>query len=1277
MCEIKQVISRQLVFALVISLLSPMLVLPQRTALPVRTSTEAEAGNESKLVFEQNVGQFDPQVRFFARSGSSTVFLTDSEAVYILPISTDSNASKDDTTAYALRMRFADAERLTTTAGYDQAEQRSNYFIGNDSSNWQKDVPSFRRVNIDNVADGISMVWHGLANGATRYDLEVSPFADPEQIELSFDGADSLSIAADGSLLIETPAGLVRHAAPYSFQEDAHGLRSEITSSFRIENGLVKFNLGEYDRSRKLTIDPTVLINNLSYSTLLGSFGTDVANDVAVDTNGCTYVVGRTTSTTFPTTSGTFDTTANGNEDVFVTKLNSSGTGIVFSTYLGGPFYDEAYGVEVDSAFNVYLTGTASSVFPTTGGVYDTTFNGGSDVFVSKLNASGSSLTYSTYVGASNTDQGNDIAIDTAGNAYVAVRTSDTVVDFPTTVGAFDETHNGFDDAAVFKLNDTGTSLVYSTFIGGSDIDTGVAIKVTAAGEAVVTGSTADAATDLQTTVGAYDTTHNGVTDFYVSKLNSSGTALVYSTFIGGPGIDNPNALAIDPIGAVYVGGTVGSGFPTTAGVVDTVAAGSNEMGLSKLDASGASLSYSTFIGGTQAETIRGIAVDRFGNAYIAGDNFNGDYPTTSGAYDTTFNGANDAVLSVLNQTATAFITSTYIGGAGTEFGNDIAVDPNGNITIVGQSALSATAYPTTPDAFQTMNGGGIDAFVSRFGDLTIGGKVTDTAGNPLPNVMVAMSGQVSGNVITGADGRFGFTDTVPGEPHSVTAMRSGYTINPSIFNIASLANNRELIFVATAGPPTGGAGGTLLFQNLSYNRSENGNTITATVARTGILSSQTPVTVDWSTSNGTATSGSDYVSASGQLSFGPFETGKTITIQLLNDNILEPREAFTITMNNPTNNADIEAGRESTTVNVLDEDIKNGSLLISEFRQRGRLGANDEYVKLFNPNDFDVTINTADGSSGVTVARTNGSNIASVVTIPNMVTIRSRGHYLITNNSPNGGFSLIDFPTGIGTTTSTGDQVFSSDIPDNSGLVLLNTANQLRLTPANAVDSIDFGTTQWSEGNGLIPLSSANYESCFVRRLTTQGLRDTGDNRSDFLLVDNHSRVFAAQDETKVYSTLGSPAPETSESLRMMHANEVSISETGTEVYDPTPVPNGVGGTLTIYRKITNLTDTPITALRLRAIDFPTAGSSIQTRTSARPDFRLLSSADTGSTLGVNLEGERLQPNGGGVNSTLSVSSVTADTPLLPGQFVVVAVRFGVMRWGRHPFIAAVEAGQ
>lgn len=1252
---------------------------PGTFANPQPPKSEAKISGRPNIVFEENAGQFPAAVRYLARAGGSNIFLTNTEAVYVLPMENGPAAADVDrpTTrrAHALRMRFAADDRNVSTIPSNAVEQTTNYFIGSNEDVWRTNIANYRQLDITNVSDGIDIRWHALASGALQYDFIVSPGADSERAQLTFEGADSLEIDADGGLLIATPAGTIRQARPYTYQDDDNGQRVEIPSSFRIDDDAVRFNIGEYDRLRPLIIDPTVLINNLSYSTLMGSFGDDVANDIAVDTNGCTYITGRTTSPTYPTTAGTFDTTANGNEDVFVTKLNSSGTGIVFSTFLGGTFFDEGRGIRIDTTGNIYIAGAAATAFPTTAGSYDTTFNGGSDGFIAKLNPTGSSLLYSTFFGTSSIDYVEDLAIDALGNVYVAGRTSDTILDLPTTVGAFDETHNGIDDGFVAKFNDTGSSLVYSTFLGGSEIDTALNIEVNTSGEAFVAGVTTDSATDFPAVVGSYDTTHNGVTDFFVSKVNAAGSALIYSTFIGGPGIDNVTAMNIDAVGSVYVAGTVAPGYPTTPGVFDTTVAGSNEIGLSKLSPSGATLQYSTFVGGTGGENANDIAVDRFGNVTLVGTNFGGDYPTTAGAFDTTPNGGSEAILTTVNQNATALIVSTYIGGAGNELANAVAIDMNGNAYLAGQTSANATQYPTTPDAYQTFHGGALDAFVSKFGDLSIGGRVIDTAGNPLSNVMIAMSGQVSGNIMTGADGRFGFTDTVPGEPHSVTATRSGYTINPTIFNIASLANNRELIFVGTPGSPSGGAGGTLLFQNLSYNKSENGNTVTATISRTGIVSSQTPVTVDWATSNGSATAGQDYLTASGQLTFGPFETSKTITIQLLNDNTLEPRESFSITLTNPTNSADIEVGRDRTTVNVLDEDIKSGSLLISEFRQRGRLGANDEYVKLFNPNDFDVTINTADGSSGITLAKANGDNVTSIVTIPHLVTIRSRGHYLITNNSPSGGFSLIDFPTGIGTTTSAGDQVFSTDIPDNSGIVLLNTSNQLQFTPANSVDGIDFGASQWSEGTGLIPLNSANYESCFVRRLTTDGLRDTGDNRSDFLLLDNHSRVFAAQDETKVYSTLGTPAPETSESLRMMLANEVSISDTGTEVYDPTPLPNGVQGTLTIFRRITNLTDTPITALRLRAIDFPTAGSSLQTRTASRPDFRLLSSVDSGGSLGLTLEGERLQPNGGGVNSTLSVSSVNAATPLLPGQFVVVAVRFGVMRWGRHPFLAAVEA--
>ncbi len=1270
-------------FALLLLLTILNINLPAAPDRSVVTTDDDVPSGRKIVEFEQNMGQFDPQVKYVARTAGSMLFLTGDRAMYVLPFE-DVNAPKAESQPgvertsqrfHAVSMAFMNANSDIAAAADQLSKHRTNYFLGSDESHWRSNVPNFGEVRFESVYDGISTVWYGRENGGTQYDLVVAPFADAGRIELKFDGADSISINDEGSLLINTPAGTLKQNRPFTYQKGENSTLVEVPSSFAVDGTTVRFTLGEYDRSRELVIDPTVTLNNMPFSTFLGSFGDDVANDIAVDTNGCTYITGRTTSISFPTTTGTFDTTNNGSEDIFVTKLNSSGTGLVYSTYIGGSFFDEGRGIAADPNGNVYVTGAASINLPTTAGAYDTTFNGGSDVFVTKLGSSGSSLIYSTYIGSSSIEYGEDITVDQAGNAYFVGRTSDAVVDYPTTSGAFDETFNGFDDAFLTKLNDTGTGLVYSTFLGGSEIDIGLYVEVTTAGEAIVGGTTTDGTTDLQTVAGSYDVVHNGVTDFFVSKLNAAGSAQIFATFIGGPGIDNVGGMAVDPSGAVYVAGTVSTGFPTTAGVFDTTVAGSNEIGLSKINSTGTSLMYSTFLGGTQGESAYGLAVDRFGIAYLTGINFGGDYPTTAGAYDTTFNGSNDAIVTVVNPSATALINSTYIGGGGSDSANAIAIDGNGNIYIAGQTVSNATPYPTTPDAFQTFHAGSTDAFVTKLGDLSIGGRVIDTAGNPMSNIMVAMSGQVSGSVLTGADGRFGFTDTVPGEPHAVSATRSGYTINPAIFNITSLANNRELVFVATPGSPSGGSGGTLLFQNLSYIKSENGSSILLTVQRTGIISSQ--VTVDYHTDGGTALPIQDFQPISGTLTFGPLETIKTISIPIVNDQTLEPREAFTITLDNPTNNSDIENGRQTTTVSLLDDDLGSGDLLISEFRTRGRLGANDEYIKLFNPNDFDLTIFAADGSSGLTLTRSEAGTLASIATIPNLVTIRSRGHYLLTNNSPSGGFSLIDFPTGIGTITTVGDQTFANNVPDGADIVLLRTSDPLQFGHANKVDSIGFAGSIWAEGNGLAPTVPANRESCYVRRLISGGFQDTNDNRNDLMLVDTHAAIYPSPDQSRVISVLGAPAPETSESLRMMSPAEVSMVQSGTELFDPSPVENGPNGTLTIYRTVTNNTSSPISALRLRAIDFPTIGSLSQRRFSSRPDFRLLNSIDANGALGLSLAASRSQPNGGGLNSTLTVDSVTAANPLAPGESIVIAIRFGVMRWGKHPFNAALEALQ
>lgn len=1250
----------------------------------------ADVGNTPKIAetssgglqFEANRGQFPADVRYFARSAGANLFLTATEAVYVMkpaPCGADKSDGCDNVqavskTAFALRMKIDGANPESLHSGEAESEYRTNHLKGSEAD-WVTDVPNFGRVRFDGVYDGISMIWHGLEAGASRYDFEVAPGADPKLIQLRFDGTESMAIDAAGNLVIETPAGPIINRKPVTFQE-INGERIEVASSFRIEDETVRFELGEYDVSRKLTIDPTVTINNLAFSTLIGSFGDDISNDIAVDSNGNSYITGRTVSPAYPTTSGTFDTSANGIEDVFVTKFNANGGGLAFSTFIGGIGYDEGNGIAVDANGDIYVAGTAGGAFPSTAGSYDPTFNGGADVFILKMSASGGSLIYSTFIGASQIDFAKDLAIDSTGNAYVIVRTSDAPIDYPTTPGAFDTTFNGIDDVAVSKINSTGTTLLYSTFLGGSAIDNGESITVNGAGEVYVAGSTTDDVTDFPTTPGSFDTTANGITDFFVTRLNSAGSGLIFSTLIGGAGIDNANAVAIDGVGNAYVTGTASAGFPLTAGAFDTTHGGSNEVAVSKISADGSTLAYSTYLGGTQGEVGNAIAVDNFGNAHVAGGNFGGDYPTTAGAYDTTANGLNDVFFTIVNQNGSGLIYSTYLGGGGNDDGNEIALDRSGNVYITGRTIAAGSAFPTNSEAFQTFNAGANDAFITKFGDFSIAGRVIDAStGNPVSNVMVALSGQVSGFVITGIDGRFGFLDTVPGEPHSISATRPGYSINPSVFNISSLANNRELIFVAAVGSPTGGSGGTLRFENVSYSKSENGGSVTVDVKRVGEVQTTDPVTVDFTTVAATASAGSDFVPTSGTLTFNALEMSKSVTIPIINDGILEPKETFSIAISNPTNNADIETNRGSTSIQILDEDLGAGDLLISEFRQRGRLGARDEYVKLFNPNDFDVTIQTSDGSAGLTLVQDAGNGAVPISVIPNFVTIGARGHYLLTNNDPNGGFSLIGYPTGRGTTTAVGDLTFTTDLADNAALALVKSNAAGSFTPANSVDAVAFGESVWSEGKGLAPINGLNSEMSFVRRLIPGGVRDTGNNLADFLIVDNHASVFEGLGQIKVLTTLGSPAPETTESLRALGAGMLSITETGSESYDPTPVENGRQGTLTVYRTLTNTSNAPMTALRLRAVEFPTLGSELSRRYSSRPDFRLSSSVNEGNAVFASrLVAADLQPNGGGLNSTLAIDAVSALDPLMPGESIVVAIRFTVQRYGRHPMMFAAE---
>jgi hypothetical protein len=484
----------------------------------------------------------------------------------------------------------------------------------------------------------------------------------------------------------------------------------------------VGFQVAAYDASRPLVIDPT-----LFYSTYLGGNGDDFGISIAADAAGNAYVTGLTTAADFPTTPGAFQT-ACCIGDAFVTKLNPTGSGLVYSTFLGGSDNSDAGGgIAVDAVGNAYVTGSARSTnFPTTPGAVQPALAGDLDAFVTKLNPTGSGLVYSTYLGGSGSDDGEGIALDAAGNAYVSGATIST--DFPTSPGAFDTSFGGVNDAFVTKLDPTGSTLVYSTYLGDNGNDLGISIAVDAAGNAYVAGITSSpnfptTPAAFQTAFGggpfdAFVTKVNPLGSGLVYSTYLGGSEDDRGFSIAVDGTDSVYAT----------GNTNSPDFPTTVGAFQTALSGFSDAFVTKVNPLGSALVYSTYLGGSGVEPHdrNGIAVDAAGNAYVTGGTTSFNFPTTPGAFQTTSGGGRDAFITKLNPTGSALVYSTYLGGGGSDEGRMIALDtlpePNAYVTGTTDSGFfSSPDFPTTPGAFQTAFGGGeVDAFVAKITEAEV-----------------------------------------------------------------------------------------------------------------------------------------------------------------------------------------------------------------------------------------------------------------------------------------------------------------------------------------------------------------------------------------------------------------------------------------------------------------------------------------------------------------------------------------------------------------------------
>jgi len=670
------------------------------------------------LAFTENRGQWDEKAFFRADAGGAIFWFSSDEIAYVFTRDTDELIDDDmhmmpdmpdkfDRPRYkkeslVIRAQLIGANPNAEIIGTDRLPHNNNYFYGNDPSKWRTDVPNYSTIIYKDIYPSIDLKYHGNGQGM-KYDFIVNPGADISQIRVRYEGVDDLNVSNNGDLEAATLFGSIHENIPSVYQEIGSSKR-EITGRYVITaTDVFGFEVDNYNPSLTLVIDP-----ELVYSTYLGGGFAEYVQGIAVDASGNAYVTGRTPSSDFPT-ENPYDGTLGGIFDTFVTKLSPAGNSLIYSTYLGGGSDDYGWGIAVDASGNAYVMGeTQSSDFPTEN-PYDGSLGGYEDAFVTKLSPAGNSLIYSTYLGGGDDDYGLEIALDASGNAYVTGYTYSS--DFPTQ-NPYDGSLGGSRDAFVTKLSTAGNSLVYSTYLGGGDNDSGSGIAVDASGNAYVTGFTSSS--DFPTE-NPYDGSFNGSGDAFVTKLSPAGNSLIYSTYLGGGNGESGYDIALDASGNAYVTGyTSSSNFPTE-NPYDGSYNGWDEAFVTKLSPAGNSLVYSTYLGGGSSDHGRGIAVDASGNAYVTGFTSSSDFPTQN-PYDGSFNGGIDAFVTKLSPASNFLVYSTYLGGSEYDYSQGIAVDASGNAYVTGQTYSSD--FPTE-NPYDGSYNDSYDAFVTKFGPST------------------------------------------------------------------------------------------------------------------------------------------------------------------------------------------------------------------------------------------------------------------------------------------------------------------------------------------------------------------------------------------------------------------------------------------------------------------------------------------------------------------------------------------------------------------------------
>lgn len=734
--------------------MSAALALPNTVAVPLHPVT-----------FEPNVGQTDTRVKYLAHSAHATLWLTRKGAV----LETAAGRGRHSGSV-VLKLRFDGANPAPQLQAEELRTGVSNYFLGRNPQHWHTGVPQFGKVRYRNVYPGIDAVFYGSAS-ELEYDFVVHPGAKPEKIRLAFDGADGITATAAGDLVVRIGGVEIRSRKPRIYQTGNNG-EQEVSGRYTVlGKRRAGFVIDGYDPARALVVDPV-----LSYATFLGGSGTDVVNAMTMDPQGNIYVAGSTNSGAFPTKAAFFPGLTNATNVAFIAKFNPAASGansLVYSTFLGGNISDEAFGIALDANGNVYVAGrTLSTDFPLKNAFQSTistalncTNSAGNTAacehsFVTEIAANEKSLVYSSYLGGSNQDEAFAIGVDAAGHAYVTGQTTST--DFPT-VNPYLSSLKGTANAFLSKVALGGTALAYSTYFGGSDVETPLTIAVTPAGTAYIAGTTSS--TNLPTTSNAYQGAQSGGPgDSFLAGFNlaqGSSGSLTYCTYLGAKdGTTLINAIALDSAGMIYLtGATNADDFPVSSGAFSSKYAGSyspdndgipgaGDVFITKLDLStsgSGQLAYSTYFGGALDDEGFGIAVDSLGRITVAGQTNSPGFPVTGDGFQRFDDGpapTDQGFVARFDPTKSgtaSLLYSTFLGGNLGDSLSGVAVDKTGNLIAVAGTASSPNP-PITLSAFQqTFGGGTSNAYIAEF-NLAESGPVCKSVVNGASLVETGLS---------------------------------------------------------------------------------------------------------------------------------------------------------------------------------------------------------------------------------------------------------------------------------------------------------------------------------------------------------------------------------------------------------------------------------------------------------------------------------------------------------------------------------------------------------